>query len=80
MNAQGRIEVDIIRTNLKKHQMMLSDFKLQLAQKTDDMITVSRILRTSSVERDRAQQELNGITNQEERDRNLIEKDIEEIS
>ena len=79
MNAQGRIEVDIIRTNLKKHNTMLSNFRQQLAEKTDDMMTVTRILRSSSLERERAQKELTGITGQEEKDRLLIEKDIAEI-
>lgn len=79
MNAQGRIEVDIIRTNLKKHNTMLSNFRQQLAEKTDDMMTVTRILRSSSFERERAQKELSGITGQEEKDRLLIEKDIAEI-
>jgi len=31
---------------------MLEDFKNQLQQKTDDMMTVSKILRQSSVERE----------------------------
>ncbi len=58
---------------------MLEDFKNQLQQKTDDMMTVSKILRQSSVEREIAQKELHNITYEEEKDRIQIEKEIEEI-
>jgi uncharacterized protein (DUF3084 family) len=58
---------------------MLEDFKNQLQQKTDDMMTVSKILRQSSVEREIASKELHNITYEEEKDRIQIEKEIEEI-